>query len=182
MRCPDFRGCNTHKHRASTIAKCALITGVPSFQDVCSTPYPPQYMLLIWLSSTHMKLLDVRSPTLLGWNHGHFHDLDGGGSGPMPCTHVTVWNGDNKVELRCILLVAHLPLWRAQPRQVFRGSTTLSFLLRILTALCHCASNREVTVLPIHVVSAAARVVSQPDTDILDLCGRFVTHLEGVRR
>ena len=60
--------------------------------------------------------------------------------------------------------------------------TEIPCVKNILTALSHCTSNCEITVLPIHVVSAAARVVSQPDTDIFDLGGRFVTHLEGVRR
>lgn len=41
--------------------------------------------------STHMELLDMRSSTLACRNHFYFHNLNGGGPGPVPCSHVTVW-------------------------------------------------------------------------------------------
>ena len=40
--------------------------------------------------STHVELLDVRSPALAGFDHGNLHDLNGRGSGPMPRSHITV--------------------------------------------------------------------------------------------
>lgn len=47
-----------------------------------------------------------------------------------------------------------------------------------LTALGDSIGNGQVPVLPVHVMSAAARVISQPDANVLDLGWRFVSNLQ----
>lgn len=45
-------------------------------------------------------------------------------------------------------------------------------IIRLLTTSSDCVIGRDVTVLAVHVVASSARVVSQPDTVVLDaLCG-----------
>ena len=43
------------------------------------------------LYKTHMHLLDMCPPALLGWDHGNLANLDGAWPSLMTTSHVTVW-------------------------------------------------------------------------------------------
>ena len=52
-----------------------------STQSTLGKPHP----------KTHMHLLDMCPPALLGWDHGNLANLDGAWPSLMTTSHVTVW-------------------------------------------------------------------------------------------
>ena len=50
-------------------------------------------------------------------------------------------------------------------------------LILWLTTRCHSPSHSHVTVLPVHVMGSTARVVTQPNTKVLDLQGLLLVNL-----
>ena len=49
--------------------------------------------------------------------------------------------------------------------------------LWILTALCYCSSYSEVAVFSVHIMSTTARIIAQPDSNVLNLGRRLIVHL-----
>jgi hypothetical protein len=52
----------------------------------------------------------------------------------------------------------------------------------VTVALCHCPCSAHIAVFSVHVVGAGTRIVSDPDSEVLDFCGGCVAALKERRR
>lgn len=108
---------------------------------------------------THVELLDGGPATLVGGDHLNLHDLNGVGAGAVPGAHVAVCRGGRDGRL-------------GRRQKVGDGGVGSA-----LTALGDGSGGGEVPVLAVHVVRAAARVVTKPDAKVLHLQGRLLVDL-----
>ena len=91
--------------------------------------------------SSHVELLDVRSSAVLRFDDSNLHDLDGGWTRPVPCSHVTIY--------RAIDSNKHSTKVR------FNTCVCVGERMYRLTALGDSPSDSQVAVFPVHVVCPA---------------------------
>ena len=112
-------------------------------------------------SHTYMHLLDVRSSTLISRYDSNLSDVDGAGT--------------------CLMTAGHVAIYPTTERTRRTKKTCTPTNPQTLTAEGDGSSHGEVPILPVHVVSARARVVGQPHPHILDLQRALVFYLSYVQ-
>jgi hypothetical protein len=75
-----------------------------------------------------VELLNVRSSAVLWFDDSNLHDLDGGRTSPVPCSHVTIALGDGPSDCQVAVFPVHVVC--PAPRVVPQPNTNVLYLCR----------------------------------------------------